>query len=84
MAANTHISIFKELADFLISPASLEKLAAYKVSSGVQHHIDSLLDKNREGTLSTEERIELEKILAVSHVITLTKTKAQLNLSYKS
>ena len=84
MATNIQESIYLELAEFLVSQPTLEAIAAYQVSPGVQQYIDSLLEKNREGVLSAEERLELEKILAVSHVMTLTKTKAQLKLADKS
>jgi hypothetical protein len=80
MGTNFQPSIFTELAEFLTSQPTLEELATYQVSPGVQQHIDTLLEKNREGGLSAEERLELEKILAVSHVMTLTKTRASLKL----
>jgi hypothetical protein len=83
MALNIQHSIFIELADFLVSQPTLEELANYKVSPGVQQHMDNLLEKNREFGLSAEERLELEKILAVSQVMTLAKTKAQLKLAGK-
>ena len=81
MALNIQQSIFTELADFLVSQPTLEELAAYQVPAGVQQHIDDLLEKNQEGGLSADERLELEKILAVSHVMTLTKNKAKLKLA---
>lgn len=84
MAVNIQQSIFMELADFLASQPTLEALATYQVSPEVQQHIDTLLEKNREGGLSAEEHLELEKILAVSHVMTLTKTKANLRLAGKA
>lgn len=84
MIANLQPSIFTELADFLASEPTLEALVAYQVSPAVQQHIDSLLDRNREGGLSTDERLELEKILAVSHVMTLAKTRAALKLAGKT
>jgi hypothetical protein len=84
MAVNIQQSIFTELADFLVSQPTLEEIAAYKVSGGVQQYMDNLLEKNREAGLSAEERLELEKILAVSHVMSLAKTKAQLKLAGKA
>jgi len=81
MSVQVQQSIFSELADFLVSQPTLEELAAYKVTTGVQMYIDSLLEKNAEGQLSADERLELEKILAVSHVMTLAKTKAKLKLA---
>lgn len=84
MAVNVQHSIFLELADFLVSQPTLEALANYQVSGALQGYIDDLLEKNREGGLSSDERLELEKILAVSHVMTLTKTKAALKLAGKA
>jgi hypothetical protein len=45
MALNIQQSIFTELADFLVSQPSLEAIAAYQVSAGVQQYIDDLLEK---------------------------------------
>lgn len=83
MAVNIQQSIFSEVADFLVTQPTLEVLAAYKVSSGVQQHIDDLLERNREEGLSAQERLELEKILAVVQMMDLAKAKAQLKLAGK-
>ncbi len=83
MAINIGQSIYREVADFLVSQPSLEMIANYTVPSSIQTHIDSLLEKNKEAGLSAEERLELEKILAVSHVLTLAKTQARLKLADK-
>ena len=84
MAVNVQQSIFSELADFLVSQPSLEAVAAYRVPSGVQQHIDELLEKNSEDRLSSDERLELEKILAVADVMDLAKAKAKLKLAGKA
>ena len=84
MALNVQQSIFTELADFLVSQPTLEAIAAYQVPPGVQQHIDDLLDKNREVGLSPEERLEMEKILAVANVMDLAKAKARLKLAGKA
>ena len=84
MALNVQQSIFTEVAEFLVSQPTLEALAAYQVSPGIQQVIDMLLDKNRESGLTADERLELEKILSVSHIMTLSKTKAALKLAGKA
>ncbi len=84
MAVNIQQSIFAELADFLVTQPTLEELATYKVSSGIQQHIDDLLERNREEGLSAQERLELEKILAVVQMMDLAKAKAQLKLAGKA
>ena len=83
MAVNTQQSIFAELADFLVTQPTLEALAAYKVSPGIQQHIGDLLERNREEGLSAQERLELEKILAVLQTMDLARAKAQLRLAGK-
>ncbi len=80
MVINVQRSIYTELADFLVTQPTLEELAAYKVSSGTQQYIDDLLERNREEGLSSQERLELEKILAVIQMMDLAKAKAQLKL----
>lgn len=45
MVLNVQHSIFAELADFLATQPSLEELADYKVSAGIQQHIDDLLER---------------------------------------
>ncbi len=84
MATNIQQSIASEVAEFLVSLPSLEDFANYKVSPGVQQYIESLVEKNSAGDLSSEERLELEKILAVSHVMTLVKTKAKHRYALES
>jgi len=81
MVLNIQQSIFSELADFLVTQPSLEDLARYKVSEGIQHYLDDLLERNREEGLSAQERLELEKILALVQMMDLAKAKAQLKLA---
>ena len=81
MEINVQQSIFSEIADFLVSQPSLEEIVAYRVPDTVQNYIDNLLEKNREEGLSAVERIEMEKFLAVSHLMSLTKSKARLKIT---
>ena len=83
MALNIQHTIFSELAEFLVSQPTLEEIAAYQVPPGVQQHIDDLLEKHNDDTLSAEERLEVEKILAVTGMMDLAKVKARLKLAGK-
>jgi hypothetical protein len=84
MALNIQQSIFSEIADFLISQPSLQDFAAYRVSESIQSYLDDLLEKNREEGLTADERRELEKILAITHLMDLAKAKAKLKLAGKT
>ena len=81
MALNIQQSIFSEIADFLVSQPSLEALASYRASPAMQQHLDMLLDKNGEGTISSEERLELDKMLAIGSLMDFVKIKAKLKLA---
>jgi hypothetical protein len=84
MVLDVQQSIYAELADFLVAQPTLEELAEYRVSGGIQRHIDDLLERNREEGLAPQERLELEKILAVLQMMDLAKAKAQLKLAGKT
>ncbi|MEL6528144.1 MAG: hypothetical protein AAFQ07_20775 [Chloroflexota bacterium] len=84
MVLNVQKSIFSEIADFLVTQPSLDDLASYKVSNSIQQHLDNLLERNREEGLALQERMELEKILAVLQMMDLAKAKAQLKLANKA
>jgi hypothetical protein len=48
------------VTDFLGSAPSLEELAAYRLPDELQERAHQLLEKNRIGTLRSEERAEME------------------------
>ena len=84
MASNVQQSVFAELADFFANQPTLEQLANYRVSPGVQQYIDGMLERNREEELSGDERLEFERILAVIQMMDMAKAKAQLKLAGKA
>ncbi|MBZ0291014.1 MAG: hypothetical protein K8L99_00455 [Anaerolineae bacterium] len=80
MAIEAQQSIFSELADFIVSQPTLTDIAEYRVPAAVEQRVQELLEKNREQGLSQEEQAEMDKFLAVSHLMTLAKAKARLKL----
>lgn len=80
MSVDIQQSIFSEVADFIVSQPSLEEFINYRVSPATQQRVDLLLDKNSEEGLTAEEREEMHKLLALSHLMSLAKAKARLKL----
>lgn len=68
------------VTDFLASAPSLQALADYRLPEDLQAYAHSLLDKNREGILTDEERHEMEEIREIDHLLILIKAKAKLKL----
>jgi hypothetical protein len=84
MAVNVQQSIFSEIAEFIVSQPSLDEIANYHVPAHIQQRIDYLLDKNNENRLSSEERMEIEKLLAAVDIMDIAKLKAMLKLAGKA
>jgi len=72
-----HQPIYRELLDFLASNPIREQVVAYKISPTAQDRLEDLLFRNREETLTPEEKAELDTYLHLSDWITLLKTRAR-------
>jgi hypothetical protein len=68
------------LTDFLGAAPTLEEIAAHRLPLDLQDRAHQLLDKYRDGSLTDEERAEMEKFRQMDHLITLVKAKARLHL----
>ncbi|MBI1280502.1 MAG: hypothetical protein GC179_20435 [Anaerolineaceae bacterium] len=68
------------VTDFLASGAALAEIAAYRLPDDLQIRAHELLEKNRTGSLTDEERAEIEEFREIDHILTLVKAKARLKL----
>lgn len=68
------------VTDFLGSAPSLDEIADYRLPEALQARAHALLDKNRAGALSDDERAEMEEFRQMDHLLTLVKAKAKLKL----
>lgn len=68
------------IADFIASlnPAKMLELRA---SSEMQARLEWLLEQEKEGSLSPEEKDELDHYIVLERLIRLAKTRAQLHLA---
>jgi hypothetical protein len=75
--ANAPVDI---ITDFLGSAPSLQEIASYRLPDELQNRAHQLLDKNRSGSLTEEERVEMEEFRRIDQLLTLVKAKARLKL----
>jgi len=71
---NKATSVFDELSTF-IAGMDPEKVVRFKPSSAHQKRLDSLLEKQREGALSAEEKGEIEQYLMLNRLVGLAKAR---------
>ncbi|MEZ4775027.1 MAG: hypothetical protein R3D00_17720 [Bacteroidia bacterium] len=76
----TPVLIFEELAQFLAT-LSPRKVLAFQTSKKSQERVTYLLNKNKEGGLSTEENREMEQYMLIEHIVQLAKAKSLLRLA---
>jgi hypothetical protein len=70
------------VTDFLGSAPTLDEISTYRLPEEFQARAHELLDKNRAGSLTAEERAEMEEFRQIDHLLTLVKAKAKLRLSF--
>ena len=67
---------YAEVLDFLITRPTPQEIATFKVSAETQERIHTLLEQNREGTLTEIEAAELDLYEQLEHMMILLKAKA--------
>ncbi|MEQ9480801.1 hypothetical protein [Coleofasciculus sp. F4-SAH-05] len=67
---------YTEALDFLITRPTPQEITTFKVSAEAQERLRTLLDKNREGTLTEAEATELDLYEQLEHLMILLKAKA--------
>ena len=74
------IPAYDEVATLLaqLDPA---KIIALQPSPSSQKRLSSLLEKNRTGSITSEENYELDRLLALDHLIALAKAHARVQLA---
>ena len=84
MAAVEVASITDEVLDFLVSAPTPEQIIAFHASDSAQDRLRTLLDINRSGTLTTEQKAELDEMNRVNHFFILVKARAMKILRDRS
>ena len=73
-------TICDRVTDFFSSAPTLEEITAFRLPAALQVRAHNLLEKNRGGTLSPSEHVELEAFRQLDHLLTIVNAKARLNL----
>jgi hypothetical protein len=69
-------SVQEEVLEFLLSSPTTEQIIGFHASEVAQMRLHTLLEANRQGILTSEERAELEEASQLNHIVMLLKAKA--------
>ena len=76
-SAPSHIPI-EEVAEFFGLGPSRDEIRQFQLSDETQVWISELLDKEDDGTLSAEERHQLDELLIIHDVVTLIRSHVDM------
>jgi hypothetical protein len=68
-------SPIEEVAEFFARGPSLTEIAHFQLSDAAQASISELLEKEDDGTLTVEERHQLDELLVVNDLVTLIRSR---------
>lgn len=68
--------IYDSFLDYLIEKATPAEILAFRPSAEAQERAQTLLDRSSEGTLTPEERAELDQMLQMDRLVSVLKARA--------
>ncbi len=73
-------SIQSDVLDFLMSAPSPQEMIDFHASENAQERLRYLLEANRQGVLTPDERAELDEAGQMNHLVMLLKARAHKSL----
>ena len=68
---------YEEIIDFIAAGTTPEAVVAFRPSESVQQRAAELVNRAKEGTISTEDESELEDYLQLEHIMIMAKARAR-------
>ena len=75
MSHASTVSPVEEVAAFFAQGPSREAIARFQLSGAAQKQIARLLDKEDDGTLSAEEKRQLDELLILNDLVALIRSR---------
>ncbi len=66
-----------EIIDFIAAGTTPEAVVDFRPSTESQERVAELTDREKESSLSVEERAELDHFLELEHILRMAKAKAR-------
>jgi hypothetical protein len=67
---------YDEIIDFIATGTSPEKVIAFRPSKKAQTRVSLLLFKEKNATLTSDEKAELDNCIAIEHLMRMAKARA--------
>ena len=70
-----------EIIDFIATGTTPEAVVHFQPSPEAQHRLANLIELEKSGPLTAEDKAELDHFLELEHILRMAKAKARLILS---
>ena len=77
VVSNAAIPSYLEIIDFIASGTTPQAVADYRPSPEAQRRIAELIAQEKEGSLSVEEKSELDHFMDLEHILRVAKARAR-------
>ena len=71
----------EEIVDFIVSGTTPEAIVRFRPSEEATARLEDLIDREKEGLLTLEEKAELDYCFHLEHLMRMAKAKVRLVLS---
>ena len=68
---------YEEVIEFIAAGTSPSSVIGFRPSEVVREHVAELIDNEKSGTISPEEKSELDHYLQLEHLMRLAKARAR-------
>lgn len=75
------LKAYKEVVEFIAAGTSPSGVISFHPSEGVKDRVAELVAREKNSSLSPEEKLELEHYLQLEHLMRLAKAGARLHLA---
>jgi len=68
---------YEEIIDFIAAGTTPEAVVAFRPSDSVQERVAELVERSKNGCISTEDQSELDDYLQLEHIMIMAKARAR-------
>jgi hypothetical protein len=72
---------YMEIIEFIAAGTTPQAVLDYQPSQDAQRRVSELMESEREDSLTSEDKAELDHFLELEHILRMAKAKAQLILA---
>jgi hypothetical protein len=81
MAVAEPVALLDEIIEFLAKKPTLGEIVTFRPSEELEERLEDLLDKNRAGVLTDNERVELDAFTRTNHFMSMLQMRIEQRLA---